>query len=44
MKDYYGCHPHLLEGIEVFMNSENQKCFDRSKYVDMTKQTPVTTN
>ena len=20
--DYYGCHPRLLEGIEVFMNSE----------------------
>jgi hypothetical protein len=22
IEDYYGCHPHLLEGIEVFMNSE----------------------
>ena len=20
--DYYGCHPRLLEGIEMFMNSE----------------------
>jgi GrpB-like predicted nucleotidyltransferase (UPF0157 family) len=22
LKEYYGCHPSLLEGLEVFLNSE----------------------
>ena len=45
-KQYYGCHPDLLEGIEVFMNTERNACFMPSKsgVIDKAKLVPVNNN
>lgn len=44
IEEYYGCHPRLLEGIEVFMNSEKQDCFQQKGCVDLSRHTLVKSN